>query len=127
MKNQNTKEQAYSMGVYYFDKNDYVNAFKFFKIAAEQGHREAQFCLGVMYSNGAGVSRNEYESVKWYKKASDCGHADAMYFLGLAYMMGEGVKPNDCNKFTGIELIRNAARLGSELAQDDLNSKGIMY
>ena len=46
------------------------------KIAAVQGHAEAQFTLGKMYYNGSGVPVNYAETVKWYKMAAEQGHAE---------------------------------------------------
>ena len=38
-------------------KEDYAQAAKYFRIAAEQGFAYAQFNLGLMYDNGQGVPR----------------------------------------------------------------------
>jgi TPR repeat protein len=62
------------MGLSYFngvgvavDKSEGV---KWFRLAAAQGHADAQCNLGVAYSNGDGVSVDKVESVKWFKLAA---------------------------------------------------------
>ena len=48
-----------------------------YRKAADQGHAEAQFNLGVMYDEGRGVPQSDKEAAMWYRKAADQGHADA--------------------------------------------------
>ena len=61
---------------------------------ATQGHAEAQFNLGVMYTFGEGVRQNYAEAFKWYKLAAEQGNASAQFNLGLMYNEGEGVRQN---------------------------------
>ncbi len=49
-------------------KQDYKEAFKWYRKAAEQGNDEAQSNLGLCYENGQGVKQDFSEAVKWYKK-----------------------------------------------------------
>ena len=63
-------------------------------MAAEQGHAQAQFNLGVMYDNGEGVPEDDAEAVKWFRMAAEQGYALAQYNLGVMYATGEGV-PED--------------------------------
>ena len=62
--------------------------------AAEQGHADAQFLLGLMYDVGEGVPENDAEAVRWYRKAAEQGDAPAQNNLGLMYGNGEGI-PED--------------------------------
>ena len=41
--------------------------------AAEQGHADAQYNLGLMYDRGDGVPENDAEAVKWYRMAAEQG------------------------------------------------------
>ena len=45
--------------------------------AAEQGHSQAQYNLGLCYANGCGVAKNPSEAVKWYRKAAQQGVQEA--------------------------------------------------
>ena len=47
------------------------------RAAAEQGQREAQYNLGMLYENGSGVPRNYDEAAKWYQRAADSGIREA--------------------------------------------------
>ena len=69
----------------------YIEAVKWYRKAADQGHAGAQYSLGVCYHNGEGVAQSYAEAVKWYRKAADQGFAPAQYNLGVCYHNGEGV------------------------------------
>lgn len=70
-----------SLGNMYFAglgvAQDYVEAVKWYRMAAEQGNAIGQNLLGFMYENGQGVSKNSSEAVKWYRKAAEQGMVDA--------------------------------------------------
>ena len=40
-------------------------------------YAQAQFNLGFMYDQGAGVAQSDVEAVRWYRKTADQGHAQA--------------------------------------------------
>ena len=65
-----------------------------FHRAADQGHSNAQYCLGVLYGDGEGVAQDEIEAATWFHKAAEQGNTDAQVSLGLAYKTGSGV-PQD--------------------------------
>jgi uncharacterized protein len=46
---------------------DYSEAIKWFRLAAEQGNAKAQFHLGVMYANGQGVTQ-DYAAAKKFNQ-----------------------------------------------------------
>ncbi len=73
---------------------DYQEALKWFRLAAEQGSAGDQFNLGLMYKNGFGVPQNDQEAVKWFRLAAEQGNAQAQYNLGLMFNYGIGV-PQD--------------------------------
>jgi uncharacterized protein len=78
-----------------YQRVDYAQAVKWYRLAADQGHASAQFNLGIMYANGRGVSQDDTEVVKWYRLAADQGHADAQFALGLMYALGRGFPQDD--------------------------------
>ena len=103
---------------------DYKEAAKWYRKAAEQGHPEAQYNLGVMLGTsglGRGIEKNEKEAAKWYRKAADQGVPDAQYNLGWMYDNGAGVPENDKE---AVMLYRKAAEQGHAKAQNEL---GFMY
>ncbi len=70
---------------------DYAEAVRWYRKAADQGHAGAQFNLGVMYSKGWGVTQDYTEAVRWYRKAAKQGTALAQAKLGLMYDKAWGV------------------------------------
>jgi len=111
------------LGISYLGLKDFGMAAKWFEKAAEQGFADAQMRLGLQYSTGQGVPKDEakglewlgkaaaqgharaqfhmgnltedkVKSAEWYEKAAEQGDVDAQYELGLLYYNGEGV-PKD--------------------------------
>lgn len=64
------------------DTQDLVEAALWYRKAAEQGHREAQFQMGRIYFLGEGISQNEMEAFEWFRKAAEQGHRRAQFQLG---------------------------------------------
>jgi TPR repeat protein len=70
---------------------DYVEAARLYRLAAEQGDADAQLKLGFMFTNGQGVAQDPAEAARWYRLAAEQGDADAQFNLGLGFKLGEGV------------------------------------
>ena len=75
-------------------QQDFVEAAKWYRKAAEQGHAGAQNSLGVAYDIGQGVPQNYAESAKWFARAAERGEVYAQNNLGIMYHNGHGV-PQD--------------------------------
>nr|WP_275421426.1 tetratricopeptide repeat protein [Snodgrassella gandavensis] len=85
------------MGAMYKDgektAQDYSEAYKYYKLAAEQGNIDAQFSLGCMYRSGKGVMLDLAKAVYYYQQAAVQGNLAAQYNnLWLMYYNGYGVK-----------------------------------
>ena len=52
---------------------DDAEAFRFFKLAADQGYTEAENNVGWMYANGHGVEEDEAEGIRWLERAAAKG------------------------------------------------------
>ena len=65
-----------------YERGDYKEAFRLFRMAADQGDALAQSRLGLMYEKGRGVGRNYAEARRWYQKAADQSDALAQNNLG---------------------------------------------
>ena len=93
--NSDDAEAQFSLGLMYElgqgVPQDYAEAVKWYRMAAEQGHAAAQFNLGLMYAEGQGVTQDHTEAVKWYRLAAEQGYAGAQYNLGFMYAKGQGV------------------------------------
>ena len=89
-------EVQYQHGENYYDgtngvQQDYIEALKWYRKAAEQGLAKAQNTLGWMYNVGKGTVKDEAEGVKWYRRAAEQGYAKAQRNLGFAYINGTGI------------------------------------
>ena len=52
---------------------DYAEAVRWFRLAAEQGYPDAQYALGTMYADGHGVPKDSLLAYMWFSIASDGG------------------------------------------------------
>ena len=80
-------EANYAAGNNYYNgangvAQDYAEAAKWYRKAADQGYAEAQCMLGNMYYDGWGVPQSDTEAAQWYRKAADQGNASAQCILG---------------------------------------------
>jgi TPR repeat protein len=98
-------------------KGDYQAAFEEWLPLAELGDAEAQFNLGVMYDEGAGIKQDLATAASWYRKAAEQGFVDAQTNLGMMYYEGQGI-PRDLAAAT--EWFRRAASQGDHEAADAL-------
>ena len=69
----------------------HAEAVRWLRLAADQGHADAQNNLGLMYADGRGVVEDDAEAVRWLRLAADQGVAGGLYNLGVMYADGEGV------------------------------------
>ena len=78
-----------------YHKSDFAGAIAACKSAAEQGDAGCQNLMGILYSEGRGVQKNEPEAARWFRKAAEQGHGQACFNLGRAYHFGLGVKQSN--------------------------------
>ena len=100
---------------------DYATALRLLRDLAEQGDAVAQNRLGVMYSQGQGVAKDEAEAVRWYRKAAERGNADGENNLGSMYESGRGIGKDYAE---AVRWYRKAAEQGNAFGE---NSIGYMY
>src|ERR1700730_7963340 len=62
---------------------NYAEALKWYRKAAEQSHADAEYNLTVIYRHGKGIQQNYPEALKWFQLAAEQGNADAQYNLGM--------------------------------------------
>jgi len=91
--------------------------FKDFSVTAEKGEAEGQFGLGICYTRGHGVAKDDVQAAAWFRKAADQGFASAQTLLGHCYFGGEGV-PKD--QALAVTWYRKAAEQGNASAQMSL-------
>lgn len=125
MEGKGDAEVEFKMAERYYYGNgvtqDYAEAAKWLRKAAEKGDAAAQFNLGWMYYRGEGVEKDYAEAAKWFRGAAEKGGAAAQHNLGLKYYQGEGVE-KDYGE--AAKWYRKAAEQGYSSAQYSL---GGMY
>jgi hypothetical protein len=65
-------EDQYSLGYqYYFGEEavpqDYKEAMKWCRLAADKGNADAMWLIGILYGSGLGVPLDDQEGLKWSK------------------------------------------------------------
>ncbi len=104
-------EQAYTA----YQKGDFETARRLWTQLATRGDASAQYNLGLIYSEGRGVTRNPQMAIKWWRLAAQNGHLQAQHNLGLAYIGAETVVPGvaDESRFdVAFVWLRKAAKRG---------------
>lgn len=126
MENQGEAEAQYALGVSYEYgqgvKQNYKEAVKYYRKAAEQGHAAAQYNLGVCYRDGKGTKKDYKEAIALFRKAEEQGVVQAQTCVGACYEHGLGVK-KDYNE--AVKWYRKAAEQGEVFAQ--VNLAGCYY
>ena len=107
-------EKLYEEGKALYDAKKYSEAFPKLKIAAEKGHKKAQYRLGRCYDKGNGVREDNKEAFSWYLKSAERGFAKAQYQVGKSYKNGEGVEEDRVKAF---QYFTKAAKQGNGEAQ----------
>ena len=120
-------EECFNKGSEYHRKDNYTEAFRWYRKAADLGHVRAYMMVGICYEYGYGVSKDETEAVKYYRKAADLGLASGQEKMGVCYETGTGVKRNMTE---AVKWYRKAALKGYSEAQYNLgwcyeNGKGV--
>ena len=97
---------------------DYAcQAARWYRTAADQGLREAQFEAGFMHERGNLLEKNLAEAARYYRLAADKGHAMAQNNLGHLYLQGAGVS-KDLNE--AAKWYRKSAEQGEAYGQSNL-------
>ena len=102
-------------------RQDFAEAIRWDREAANQGDAEAQFNIGIAHSKGEGVVRDDAEALRWYRMAAVQGLPQAQNLVAVAYAAGNGVAQSDAE---ALRWYRMAADQGYSPAQLHL---GTMY
>lgn len=104
-----------------FDAGDYRAAFRELLPLADTGDAEAQYLVGLMYSQGNAEIRDYEKAAAWLRQAAEQGHGYAEYALGLLYEDGNGVKRS---RGEALRWFRRAANRGVQPAMNYLPKLG---
>ena len=73
----------HSMGVNYYDQQNYSSAFQHSSKAAQLGNVGAHYQLALLYMNGNGVEKDNKKEMYHWEEAAIGGHPVARYNLGI--------------------------------------------
>lgn len=81
----------YLLGNYYYHRQQYEDAFQWYKKAANKNHIPSIYGMGICYLYGTGVDKSAEEGVYWIRQAAEHGMAIAQNELAYCYSIGHGV------------------------------------
>jgi TPR repeat protein len=96
---------------------DFAEAMKWFRKAADLGNGAAMNLIGGHYFFGLGVAKDYAEALKWYRRAADAGSTAAMNHLSEMYTYGRGVTQDHAEAMRWYE---KAAAAGNQDARHNL-------
>ena len=111
----------FEKGIAAYQANNMPLAYKEFRAAAEEGHSDSQFNVGLMFEKGIGVGKDEKEAIVWYRKSAEQGNALAQFNLAVLYEHGRGTAVDFAQ---ANEWYRKASVQGDPLAIGNL---GMLY
>lgn len=95
----------------HYDREEYEEAYKCYKVSADSGNAAAMFYIGKMCLNGFGVDKDVKKACEWWDKAMLKEHARMLYFIGNRYFYGMDI---DQDKEKGYKCYEKAALLGDK-------------
>lgn len=98
-----------SLFALYSGKKDFAKALTYELRLAEHGAADAAYNIGVMYSKGDGVIKNEAKAVEWYRRAAELCNASYCNYVGSLYFNGTMVRQDEAE---AAKWFKRAAALG---------------
>ena len=119
-------EELFQKGMNYAAIRNEVECAKYLKLAAQQGHADAQGYLAVLYFSGSGVEQSYTEGLKWAKLSAEQGSAQGAFALGGFHMNISGDYQEAAKWFkVGAEQGHQSSIEGLELLYKYVNGKNI--
>lgn len=121
----NNVQAQYSLGNYYRDNKDYIEAVRWYRMAADQGDAKALNCLAMRYQTGQGVTKDEKKAFELIKRSADQGFNKAQNNLGDCYRFGEGVEVDFQEAIKMYILAAQQKNIGAHISLGDMYKDGI--
>lgn len=83
---------SYDNGIESYKKGSFKKAMESFIIASNNDDNRAMLVMGIMYSNGDGVTKNLDKAFEWFEKSANAGNFHALSKLGNIYASKEDFK-----------------------------------
>ncbi len=77
------RSPRYARAIAAYDRGADDAAFRLFRQLAERGHADAQYHLGLMYSEGHGTARDDAKAMYWFARAAEQGDLNAGFIHAL--------------------------------------------
>ena len=111
-------QARFDLATLFTDVGAHAQALNWYRLAAEQGHHQAEYQVAISLLTGRGVARNEAAAFVWFRRAVAGGHAAAMYHLGNSYRYGGG--GINVSEGLALEWYENAVEEGYSAATHDV-------
>jgi TPR repeat protein len=101
---------------------DYAEAVRFYRLAAAQGHAQAQLWLALMFEGGDGVAEDAAEAARLWILAAEQGLATAQLNIGAAFAHGQGVAQDNTQaaRWLCLAVAQGEANISAKNAADAL-------
>lgn len=101
-------------------------AFRYFRLAADQGNEDAQFRVGECLDNGEGVAKDCAEALRYYRLSGNQGHVRALCAQGRLLEQGDiGVSQDYAEAAHAYNLAAEAGDEESMCALGEILEKGL--
>ena len=95
-------------------EQDYQEALRWSRLAADGGDGSGQTVLASLYQTGrGGVEQDFEEAVRLYRLGAEQGHPSAQVLLGTMYMAGQGVEQDLVSAYMWMSLGASAPGVSS--------------
>ncbi|CAO0799487.1 unnamed protein product [Mucor circinelloides] len=100
------KEAFYPLACYYYDQQDFVNAYQYFYRLRKDNHF-AQYRIALMLFHGQGIATNHQKAFHYMKLAANNSNKYAQFIMGFYYEYGILVKQSTQTSKTWYERSAN--------------------
>jgi hypothetical protein len=104
----------YLMAQSRMDRQQYAEALRWYRLAAEQGHNISQAVLASLLQQGIGTDRDEVMAQTWLRQAAANGHSGARMHIALSLLTQDA---SEAQKRQGAILLAATADQGDAEAQ----------
>lgn len=100
--------------------NDHQFTVRLYEESAENGNKDAQYRLGLLYLTGNGALQDFAEAAKWLKLSAEQGYGPAQYELGMIYRSGYGLSADQVQSYVWLNLAAAAGVSEAMMARDEV-------
>jgi TPR repeat protein len=114
--------KPFERGLAAYERGQYLEAFKLWKLASQAGDAEANYRIGLLYAMNQGVAGSIPDAVVWYERAAQLGHVEAQFQLGLIFLYGAKAELGPNRPETWRVVRRSSGRQGIECTRPGVSA-----